>query len=373
MSELGLVARRMAGAAVAFLGALDAEQRPVASWPFPADEERRRWFYTPTDHGGIVLGDLRPGQQRLAMRLVATGLSRPGFVTVSAIMGLENILDELEGFTASWGFERGRDPARYYLRVFGDPASDSAWSWRFGGHHVSIQHVVVDGAVVASTPCFLGSDPACAPLLGPHPLRPLAGAEDLARDLVQSLDDTQRGAGVVSSVAPVDLVGGNRTRISDGDVPPPLADIWRRRFDGELGERVVRIQEQAEHRAGLRPEHLDRLRLTSMPKGISASTLRPTQQELLRRVLDVYVGRIPDELAEAEAAKYAGERLHALSFAWAGGFAAGEPHYYRIQGPRLLVEYDNTQRDANHVHSVWRDPEGDFGADVLSQHYRAAH
>jgi Protein of unknown function (DUF3500) len=90
-------------------------------------------------------------------------------------------------------------------------------------------------------------------------------------------------------------------------------------------------------------------------------------------VLDVYVGRIPDELAEAEAAKYAGERLHALSFAWAGGTAAGEPHYYRIHGPRLLVEYDNTQRDANHVHSVWRDPEGDFGADVLSQHYQAAH
>jgi hypothetical protein len=345
MSELGLVARRMAGAAVAFLGTLDAEQRPVASWPFPADDERRRWFYTPTDHGGIVLGDLQPRQERLAMQLVATGLSRPGFVTVSAIMGLENILDELEGFTASWGFERGRDPARYYLQVFGDPASDSAWSWRFGGHHVSIQHVVVDGAVVASTPCFLGSDPASAPLLGPHPLRPLAGAEDLARDLVQSLDD----------------------------VPPPLADIWRRRFDGELGERVVQIQEQAERRAGLRPEHLDALRLTSTPKGISASTLRPAQQELLRRVLDVYVGRIPDELAEAEAAKYAGERLHALSFAWAGGIAAGEPHYYRIQGPRLLVEYDNTQRDANHVHSVWRDPEGDFGADVLSQHYRAAH
>jgi hypothetical protein len=373
MSDLSQVARRMAGAAVAFLGALDADQRPVATWPFPADDERRRWFYTPTDHGGIVLGDLRPGQQRLAMQLVATGLSRAGFVTVSAIMGLENILDDLEGFTASWGFERGRDPARYYLRVFGDPASDSAWSWRFGGHHVSIQHVVVDGAVVASTPCFLGADPASAPLLGPHALRPLAGAEDLARDLVQSLDDTQRRSGIVSNVAPVDLVGGNRTRISDGDVPPPLADIWRGRFDGELGARVVQIQEQAERRAGLRPEHLDAVRLTPTPKGISASTLRPAQQQLLRRVLDVYVGRIPDELAEAEAAKYAGERLHALSFAWAGGTAAGEPHYYRIQGPRLLVEYDNTQRDANHVHSVWRDPEGDFGADLLSQHYRAAH
>jgi Protein of unknown function (DUF3500) len=122
-----------------------------------------------------------------------------------------------------------------------------------------------------------------------------------------------------------------------------------------------------------RPEHLDAFRLTSTPKGISASTLRPALQELLRRVLAVCVGRIPDELAEAEAAKYAGERLHALTFARAGGIVVGEPHYYRLQGPRLLVEHDNTQRDANHVHSVWRDPEGDVGADVLSQHYRAAH
>jgi hypothetical protein len=307
------------------------------------------------------------------MRLVATGLSKPGYVTVSTIMGLENVLDELEGWTASWGRERGRDPGRYYLRVFGDPTGDPAWSWRFGGHHISINHLVVDGEVQASTPCFLGADPAAAPLLGPHPLRPLAGAEDLARELVRSLDDQQRAEAVISPVAPVDLVGANRSRVGEGDLPLPLADVWRGRFEGELGERVAAIQAQAERVAGLRPEHLEAVRLTAAAKGVVAASLARPQQEMLRSLLDVYVGRIADDLADGEAAKYAGHHLGGLSFAWAGGTEPGEPHYYRVQGPRLLVEYDNTQRGANHIHSVWRDPEGDFGDDVLLEHYRRGH
>jgi len=142
-------------------------------------------------------------------------------------MGLENVLDELEGWTASWNRERGRDPGLYYLNVFGEPGSDAPWSWRFGGHHVSIHHLVLGGEVRASTPCFLGADPASSPLLGPHLLRPLGGAEDLGRELVHALDDEQRGTAVVSPVAPVDLVGANRPRLSDGDLPLPLANIWR--------------------------------------------------------------------------------------------------------------------------------------------------
>ncbi len=359
------VAGEMASAANNFLVALDVEQRELAAWPFPADQERRRWFYTPTDHGGVAIGDLRPAQQRLAFQLVATGLSRAGYVTASTIMGLENVLDELEGWTAQFARERGRDPGRYYVRVFGDPTADTAWSWRFGGHHVSLHHLIVDGEVRASTPCFLGADPAASPLLGPDPLRPLAGAEDLGRELVRFA--------VVSSVAPIDIVGANRTRVSEGDLPLPLQDVWRGHFEGELEDRLRGVQENAVRVAGLRQEHLEAVRLTLAPKGVSASSLGSAQQELLRRLLDVYVGRLPDDLAEAEAAKYAGARLEALSFAWAGSTEAGEPHYYRIQGSRLLVEYDNTQRGANHLHSVWRDPEGDFGDDILLRHYQAAH
>jgi hypothetical protein len=365
------VAAAMAAAATDLLGSLDAAQLELAAWPFPADEERRLWFYTPTDHGGVAIGDLRPAQQQLVMRLVATGLSEAGYVTVATVMGLDNVLDHVEGWAATWGRERGRDPGRYYLRIFGEPGPAATWSWRFGGHHVSLHHTVVDGRLGAVTPCFLGADPARSPLLGPHPLRPLAGAEDLGRELVRSLDDAQRSEAVLSPVAPVDIVGANRPEVGEGDLPLPLADVWRGRFEGELGERVVAVQAQMERTAGLTAAHLDAVRLSLAPKGVRAGALRADQREVLRALLDVYVHRVPDAVAAAEAVKYEGDRLDQLSFAWAGGMEPGQGHYYRVQGPRLLVEYDNTQRGANHVHTVWRDPDGDFGDDVLRAHLRA--
>jgi hypothetical protein len=223
--------------------------------------------------------------------------------------------------------------------------------------------------VAATTPCFFGADPASAPLLGPHPLRPLAGVEDLARELIRSLDATQAAAAVVSPVAPVDLVGGNRSRLEDGTLPVPLPDVWRGHFTGEMAELLARMQQRAEETAGLTAEHLEAVRYTVAPKGLAAASLSAGQQEILTTLLHAYVGRIPDELADAEAAKFAGERLGDLHFLWAGGTEPGQPHYYRVQGPRLVVEYDNTQRDVNHIHSVWRDPEGDFGADALARHY----
>jgi hypothetical protein len=372
MSAASEVAQRMAEAATAFMESLDEQQRSVAAWPFPADDERRRWFYTPTDHGGLPLSAMRPAQQRLAMRLLGAGLSRAGYVTVCTVIGLENVLDELEGWTATFDRERGRDPGLYYLRVFGDPAGGDSWSWRFGGHHVSVNHLVVDGEVAASTPLFLGADPASSPLLGPHPLRPLAGAEDLARELVHALEPAQRAAAVLSPAPPVDIVGANRPKVTDGDRPRDLIDIWRRPFEGALGERFRATQAHAESTVGLRAEHLDAVSYTDVPKGLSAGDLTDAQREVLRALLDVYVRRVPDALADAEAAKYAGSRIGGLHFAWAGGIEPGEPHYYRIQGPRLLVEYDNTQRDVNHAHSVWRDPDGDFGDDVLARHYAEA-
>jgi hypothetical protein len=366
------LARRMADAAAAFLAALDDPQRELAAWPFPSDDERRRWFYTPTDHGGLPLGAMRPAQQRLAFQLLAAGLSRPGYVTVSTIIGLENVLDEFEGWTADFERERGRDPGLYYLRVFGEPGANGTWSWRFGGHHVSLNNLIVDGQLEAWTPLFLGADPASSPLLGPHPLRPLAGAEDLARELVHALDPEQRAAAVLSPAPPVDLVGANRPRVEEGDRPAALIDVWRAPFQGELGDRMRATQERAEKALGLRAEHLDAVSFTTTPKGIAAGVLSADQRELLRALLDVYVCRVPDALADAEAAKYAGPRIEGLHFAWAGGIEVGDPHYYRIQGARLLAEYDNTQRSVNHVHSVWRDPDGDFGDDVLARHYREA-
>lgn len=372
-------AARMADAARAWLDSLDDAQRAAAEMPWPSDEERHRWYYTPTDHGGLPLALMRPAQQRLAMRLVATGLSRPGYVTVSTIMGLEDVLDEMEGWQVDWGRERGRDPQLYWLRVFGDPGAGNSgaggpWSWRFGGHHVSVHHVIAGGRVQASTPCFLGANPARSPLLGGHLLRPLGAAEDLARDLVRSLDDEQAARALLSAVPPVDIVGGNRPRVSDGDLPLTLPEVWRGRFaDSRLTRQAESMQRGMEAGAGVTPEHVEALRLTAAPKGVPAAALSAAQREQLRALLHVFLDRIPDELAEREAAKFAGDKLRDVHFAWAGGTGRGQRHYYRLQGPRLLAEYENAQRDVNHVHTVWRDPEGDFGDDVLARHLAAFH
>ena len=366
-------AKRMVEAARAWLADLSQEQYQRAVSPWPSDDERHRWFYTPTDHGGLTLHQMDDPQQRLVMRLLASGLSRPGYVTAATIMGLENVLDELEGWRATFDRPRGRDPSMYYVRVFGRPEPGGTWAWRFGGHHVSINHLVVDGEVAACTPCFFGADPASSPLLGPHPLRPLAGAEDIARDLVRGLDPTQAARAIASPVPPVDLVGANRSRLTDGDLPLPLPAIWRQPFGEPLHSAMEATQQRAEDSVGLRPEHLEAVRFTTAPKGVAAAALTASQQDTLRALLDVYLRRVPDALADAEASKYAGDGIGALWFLWAGSITPGEPHYYRVQGPRLVVEYDNTQRGVNHAHAVWRDPVNDFGADVLAAHYRTCH
>jgi hypothetical protein len=364
----------MVDAASDWLASLNQAQQVQAAWPWENGGERERWFYTPTDHGGLSLRDMRPAQQQLAMQVVATGLSRAGYVTVTTIMGLENVLDQVEGWQVDWGRERGRDPQMYWLRVFGEPGGAGPWGWRFGGHHISLNVAIIDGEVQASTPCFLGADPAESPLLGPHGLRPLGGAEDLARDLVRSLDVDQASRALLTGVAPVDIVGGNRPLIGDGDLLMPLQDVWRSHFtEPRLAEQVEALHRGAEEKAGVRPEHHEAVRLTTRPKGLAAADLTPAQQDQLRALLMVYLMRVPDELAEQEAAKFAGDRLARVHFAWAGGTERHQPHYYRLQGPRLLVEYDNTQRDVNHVHTVWRDPEGDFGFDALRRHLRSAH
>src|SRR5215471_10581205 len=312
------VAARMADAASRFLASLDGEQRPIASWPFPADEERRRWYYTPTDHGGLPLGRMRPAQQQLAFALLAAGLSRPAYVTACTIVGLENVLDQFEGWAMRFDRERGRDPGMYYVRVFGDPAGDEPWSWRFGGHHVSVHHLVAGGEVRASTPLFLGADPAVSPLLGGAELRPLGSAEDLGRELVASLDAAGRERAIVSPVAPFDLVGGNRPRVADGDLPLELPDIWRGRLEGPAGEQVRDLQQRLAAGLGIGPEHLEAVRFTLSPKGIGGPDLDDSQRELLRRIVAVYVGRLPDDLAEAEMGKYDDDAVCGLSFAWAG-------------------------------------------------------
>lgn len=363
-----IIADKMAEAATDLVEALDQSQCAIACRPFPDDDERRVWFYTPTDHGGLPFAAMSAAQHRLVHRLVATGLSRAGYVTMAAIMGLENILDHLEGWRVDFGRERGRDPLLYYITIFGEPSGGAAWAWRFGGHHVSLHHTIINGEVVSSTPNFFGADPADSPLLGPHLHRPLATAEDLGRELFRDLKDDKRQQALISTVAPVDLVSANRPQLSEGDYPLPIADLWRNRFRNELGKRVVTMQTEAEDTLGLTGEHLDRLSFTREPKGIITGDLNHGQIDVLRELIGCYLNRLPEALADAQAALVEKE-FEKIRFAWAGGDERHQPHYYRIQGERLFIEYDNTQRGANHIHTVWRDLANDFAGDVLARHY----
>jgi hypothetical protein len=363
-----VVAARMAVAAAELLDAISDSRRSDLHWEFPGSAERNRWFYTPTDHGGLPLASMSSAEQRLAHRLMATGLSTAGYVTASTIIGLENVLDQLEGFAASWGRPRGRDPLMYYVRVFGNPSNDGDWGWRIGGHHVSLNFTVVNGSISGTTPLFLGADPASAPLLGPHPLRPLAGVEDLARELVRSFGTAQQSKAVVSQRAPTDLVLANRVVISEGDGPLGLSEIWRGRLAPEYHALTERIQAAADAATGLTVDDIAALSWSQTPKGLAASAMTAEQQALLETLLCRYVDRLPDELADIERQKFSGERLHDVHVLWAGGSEPGQPHYYRLHGPDLLAEYDNSARGANHVHTVWRDPRGDFGGDELAHH-----
>jgi hypothetical protein len=363
-----MLAGRMAEGAAMLIESWDEAQRRIACRPFPDEAERRLWYYTPTDHGGLPLAAMTPTQHRNVHRLVASGLSTPGYVTVALIMGLDNILDQLEGFTVDFGRERGRDPSLYYITIFGEPGRDAPWGWRFGGHHVSLHYSIVGGEVVASTPNFLGSDPADSPLLGPHLHRPLAAAEDLGRELFRALDEEKRARALVSAVAPTDLVSANRPKVGVGDRPLPVSEIFRQRFEGRAGAMMADMQAQMEATVGVQQAHLDALSFTAEPKGIAVSSLDAGQTEILRALIGTFLGRLPDQLADQQASLIDRE-FDRLAFLWAGGAERGEPHYYRIQGERVLIEYDNSQRGANHIHTVWRDLANDFGGDALARHY----
>jgi hypothetical protein len=371
------VASAMAEAAAAWIDGLDAEQRAIGAWDWPgskaADAERVRWYYTPTDHGGLTVHQQRPHQQRAAMRLLATGLSEAGYVTASTIMGLENVLDRTEGFGAGFERDRGRDPGMYYLRVFGDPTGDGPWSWRFGGHHLSVHHLVVGGEAVAGSPCFLGADPMVSPLLGDRELRPLGGVEDSARELLHALDADQRSRAVLTAIAPADIISSNRVWPLPGDRLIPLPNLWRGHFGQGLEDRMWSMHDGLEAQLGVTESHRAATELTAEPRGLSAADMGEEQRALLREVLETYIGRMPPGIVERERARFDGGALDSVAFAWAGGTQRGEAHYYRLQGPRLLAEWDNTQRAVNHAHSVWRDPGHDFGLDLLGEHLTEHH
>ena len=365
------ISQNMTLAAQNFLLSLSREKREQCCFLFE-EREREKFFYTPTNHGGLSLGQLSSSQHRLLYKLLATGLSTAGYVTLANIISHENILDHLENFTVGFERERGRDPLLYFISFFGAPGRDQAWSWRFGGHHISLNYTFFNGILISTTPSFFGLDPANSPLLGPHLHRPLGALEDYARQLYRELSPENSKIALVSMVAPADIVSANRPVLQDGDEPLPLPEIWRGYFEGMLGNRVQEIQDLAESKLGIKPEHLKQVSFTKKPKGVPYSSLSASNREVFNALIRCYLDRLPDALADEQYSILKHE-LDSVHFLWAGSKEVGEPHYYRIQGERILVEYDNTQRDANHIHTVWRDLKFDFGGDALANHYVNDH
>jgi hypothetical protein len=308
----------MLAAADAFLSSLSAAQRSNALFAFN-DAERLNWHFVPRARRGLPLKEMSAGQRELARGILRAGLSRRGYLTASTIIDLELVLREM-GESPTF-----RDPELYYFSFFGTPSRTAPWGFRAEGHHLSLNFTLVRDTLIATAPAFFGANPAEVRRGTRRGLRALADEEDVGYELVLSLDERQRARATIAADAPRDIVTGNASRVE------PLSPI-----------------------------------------GIRVTELRPQQAAILVRLLDVYLGRMADPLAARRRAALERTDFDKVAFAWAGSTRRGEPHYYRIQGPSFLVEFDNTQNGANHIHSVWRDFDRDFGRDLLREHYRTA-
>ena len=331
------------------MSALDDAQRKKAAFLLDDDEERHNWGYFPRDFHGLSLGEMDVAQQKAVHRLVASGLSRHAYAKATAIMALENVLDALEGRLFH------RDPAHYFVSVFGVPDSER-WGWRFEGHHVSL-NFNIDGTLISPTPIFLGANPAAVRHGELAVVRPCGEEEDAARELLASLDEEQRRSAILTATVPPDIVLMNLPRVPERQFPEAM--------------QLSALQLQYDKMSTADREAL--LYERGRPRGLAASHMDPSQRKLLDALIRVYVERLPEDAAVIALRIAIGANPEALHFAWAGDNRPRYPHYYRVQGARLLIEYDNTQNDANHVHSVWRDPERDFGPDVLRRHITQQH
>jgi hypothetical protein len=327
-----IAADRSAGAmrtaATAFLDSLTPEQRASATFDF-ASAERTRWNFIPPQafpRKGLTFKAMTEPQREKAQGLLKTGLSQRGYMTAASIMELENTLGGIERTGRGAGLNAEsfpREPLEYYVSVFGTPSEKGPWGWRVEGHHVSLRFTVVNGSVDVGAPSFFGANPAEVREGPKKGLRILAAEEDPARALVMALDASQRAKAIIQNVAPNDIVTGNKVDIN------PLS-----------------------------------------PVGVLAADLNPSQRQLLMQVVDAYTSAMAADIAADRTSRLTKAGVDKIAFAWAGEIERGRKHYYRVQGPTFLIEFDNTQNDGNHIHSVWRDFNGDFGRDLLREHLK---
>ena len=362
MPDLASAVQEMTRAATGFLDSLDDPQRDRAGQLFEDEAARRTWFYTPTPRAGVSIREMTPIQHQWVRRMLGAGLSEAGYNYAALVMGLEYIVDYHSHFPdRTWGSQEGtrvRDPGNYTVAVFGTPDEHAAWSWTIGGHHLSLHFTCRDGRV-SPTPAFFGAEPARTPLPGGQVFRLLAAEEDSARELLGMLDPERRSRAVISPIAATDIVQTNRPAIENG----ALYQV------GGTGPGGQGLRDEL----GLTPELDEQLRYSESPKGLTVSDMTTEQRGAFVRIIGSYLSHLSEAVVSQYASLLDPEQLGGAAFAWAGSEDRGAPHYYRVQSERLLIEYDCTQNSANHTHSVWRDPVGDFGGDLLAGHYAEAH
>ena len=303
-----------------FLNSLNNEQRIKAQLGFNHDS-KYIWHYLPAasfNRPGISLAELNKKQQDLFFELLKNSLSETGYAKTRQIISLEEVLAELSGD------HNYRDPEKYYTAFYGNPAKDSLWAWSFQGHHISLNFTVLNGGT-SIAPRFLGANPATVMEGKRKGERTLAAEEDLGLELINSCSAEQQKKAIFMEKSYFDIV---TTNVKEVD---PL-----------------------------------------QPVGIKMKELTNSQQLLLMRLINEYLATMPDELSNERMEKLESEESDEIRFGWAGATHSGEGHYYRIQGKTFLIEFDNTQNNANHIHSVWRDFDGDFGRDLIREHYQSS-
>lgn len=312
----------MADAAQHFLDSLWADQKAKATYKFE-DDQRLDWHFIPKLRKGLSFGEMKPYQRDLATALLAAGLSQQGLVKAETIMSLDEILLLMEQQGA--GAMR-RDPDNYYVTVFGTPSATGTWGYRFEGHHLSQNYTIVDGKI-ADSPSFFGSNPAEV-REGPRKgLRVLAQEDDSGYELIDALDASQKQTAIVDKTALKDII--------------------------TMASRKAALDGQ--------------------PNGLPASSMNAAQYDKLMDIVEVYAGNMPSQIEQHRMEMARKQPKASTFFAWTGDTQRGGPHYYRIQTPAFLIEFDDTQNGANHIHSVWRDYTNDWGLDLLKMHYDASH
>ena len=320
-ADFAKVSEEMVAAASGFWKSLRPEQQAKARFEFK-DEERLNWHFIPRDRKGLPIKDMTADQRKLAVALLSTALSSKGLEKATTIMSIEQILAEMEGPNR----KMPRDPELYYFSIFGTPDAKGLWGWRVEGHHVSLNITLADGKAITATPAFLGSNPGEVKNGPRKGLRVLGNDEEMGRAIVKSLTDEQKAVAVFTKDAPKEMILVPKEKVRALD-----------------------------------------------PVGLGWAKLDAKQQDAVWTLIQEYANRLRGELAERDLAKIDKAGKDKIAFGWAGGLERGEPHYYRIQGPTFVIEYDNVQNGANHVHSVWHDPASNFGEDILREHHEAEH